>query len=175
MADETIKTTKTTAPMTPVDPVGDTSSPHTEEAKSRFNAALEEAKAGASALKDEAKIRASAYRAQAKDKGEHWTAEAKSKAGELADEGKAKASGALLGLSRLVDENAPRIDENLGPKYGDYARSASRSIRDTAESLDRKSVEELGEDARSFVREKPGAAVGLAALAGFFFARIFRK
>jgi len=156
--------------------VGSTSyTPHTEEAKSRFNAALEEAKAGATALKDEAVTRASAYRDQARGKGENWTADAKSKAGDLAVEGKAKASGALLGLSRLVDENASKIDENLGPKYGDYARSASRSLRETADSLESKSVDELGTDARTFVREQPAAAVGIAAFAGFLVARIFRK
>jgi ElaB/YqjD/DUF883 family membrane-anchored ribosome-binding protein len=150
-------------------------SPHTEEARSRFNAALEEAKAGASALKDEATARASAYRDQARGRGENWTAEARTRAGDLAVEGKAKASGALLGLSRLVDENAATIDQNLGPRYGDYARSAADSLRETADSLERKSVDELGEDARTFVRESPAAAVGLAALAGFIVARIFRK
>jgi hypothetical protein len=32
----------------------------------------------------------------------------------------------------------------------------------------------LGNDAREFVRKSPGTAVGLAALAGFLFARLFR-
>ncbi len=153
---------------------GAASSSHAEEAKSRFNAALEEARAGASLLKEEAVTRAGAYRDQARGKGENLTADARTKAADLAVEGKAKASGALLGLSRLVDENAAKIDENLGPKYGDYARTASRTLRDTADSLERKSVEELGGDARTFVREQPAAAVGLAALAGFVVARIFR-
>lgn len=149
--------------------------PYRDEAKSHFSAAIEEAKAGAAALKDEAKSRASSYREQAKDKSEHWSSDAKTSASGLAVEGKAKASGALMGLSRVVEENAPKLDENLGPRYGDYARNASRSIRETAEKLDQKSVEELGQDARTFVREQPGTAVGLAALAGFLFARIFRK
>ena len=81
----------------------------------------------------------------------------------------------MSSLGRIVADNAPTLDEKLGNKYGDYARSASRSLQETAARLDNKSVEELGEDAREFVRKSPGTAVGLAALAGFFIARLFRS
>lgn len=172
-------TTKTTPPTTPAaEPevaAAGASSRNTKEAKSRFNAALNEAKAGAAALGEEAKTRANAYRGQAKSKGEGWQTEAKTKAGDFATQGKAKASEALTGLSRIVDENAPTLDEKLGPKYGDYARNASRSIQSTAESLNQKSVDELAEDGREAVRKNPAAAVGIAALAGFLFARLFRR
>jgi len=145
------------------------------EAKSHFDAAIEEAKAAATALTADAKERAASYREQAKAKSGDWSGEAKVKAGELAKEGKAKASSALSGLGKIVNDNAGAIDEKLGAKYGDYARSASKSLQSTAEKLDSKSVEELGEDARQFVREKPATAVGIAALAGFLIARIFRS
>lgn len=145
------------------------------EAKSRFNAALEEAKAGAAALGAEAKERAGTYRTQAKTKGDDYTVQAKMKAGELAREGKTRASDALATLGKMVADNAPTVDEKLGSKYGDYARSASRSLQETAARLDEKSVEELGEDAREFVRRSPGTAVGLAAVAGYFIARLFRS
>jgi ElaB/YqjD/DUF883 family membrane-anchored ribosome-binding protein len=75
----------------------------------------------------------------------------------------------------VVNENAPVIDENLGERYGEYARTASRKLEETARRLDQKSVEELGEDAREFVRKSPAAAVGLAALAGFLLARLLRR
>ena len=146
-----------------------------DQAKSRFNAALEEARAGASALGAEARERAGAYRDTARTRGSDWAGEAKSKAGELAVQGKSKASEALSGLSRVVNENAPTIDENLGERYGEYARTASRKLEQTAQRLDQKSVEELGEDAREFVRKSPAAAVGLAALAGFLLARLLRR
>lgn len=155
-----------------------TASPATgtaSEAKSRFTAALDEAKAGVAALGAEAKGRAAGYTDEARAKGEDWTAEAKTKATELAYTGKAKASEAISGLSRVVAENAATIDEKLGEKYGDYARSASQSLEDISGKLDAKSVEELGEDAREMVRKSPAAAVGLAALAGFLFARIFSR
>jgi len=145
------------------------------EAKSRFNAALEEARAGAALLGAEARERVSEYGTQARTRGDDLAATAKTRAAELAVQGKSKASEALTGLSRMVTENAPTIDENLGPKYGEYARSASRKLEETAQSLDQKSVEELTEDAREMVRKSPAAAVGLAALAGFLLARLLRR
>lgn len=147
----------------------------TSEARSRFNAALDEARAGAVALKSEAREKASAYGSQARERGEDWVVEAKTKAGELAVEGKARASEAMTSLAKIVDDNAGAIDDKLGAKYGDYARSASKSLSSTATKLDQKSLDELGEDAREFVRKSPAAAVGLAALAGFLVARILRR
>lgn len=142
------------------------------EAKSRFNAALEEAKAGAAALRAEGKERAVAYRENAKDKGEGYAAEAKTKSRDLANQGKAKAGEGLRALSGAVSENAHYVDEHLGAKYGDYARSASRSLDDYAGRLDEKSIDELGQDAREFVRKSPGLAVGMAAAFGFMLSRM---
>ena len=149
--------------------------PKGSEARSRFNAALDEARAGAVALKSEAREKATAYGSQARERGEDWVVEAKTKAGELAVEGKARASEAMTSLAKIVDDNAGTIDEKLGAKYGDYARSASKSLSSTATKLDQKSLDELGEDAREMVRKSPAAAVGLAALAGFLVARILRR
>ena len=151
------------------------SADHRSEAKSRFSAALDEAKAGAAALKAEASDRASSYKGQARDRSQDYSEQARTKASELAIEGKNKASEALLALSRMVDDNAASVDSSLGAKYGDYARSASRSIRETAEKLDQKSVEELGDDTREYIRTNPGAAVGIAALTGYLIARTFSR
>jgi ElaB/YqjD/DUF883 family membrane-anchored ribosome-binding protein len=161
---------ETTSPET-----GELANTRRTEAKSRFNAALEEARAGAALLGDEARERVGGYGSQAKARSSDWVDDAKTKAGELAVQGKAKASDALTGLSRVVGDNAGKVDDNLGAKYGDYARTASQKLQETAETLDRKSVEELGEDARELVRKSPAAAVGLAALAGFLLARLFRR
>ncbi|WP_324260392.1 hypothetical protein U4960_09415 [Altererythrobacter sp. H2] len=183
---ETSKTTpkKTTARKAAPTKTGATAAApdsNTAEAKTRFNAALEEAKAGAAALKAEASGKAVNLREQAKGKGEDWVSEAKAygeqakgKAGELAVEGKTKASDALSSLGKMVADNAPAIDERFGTQYGDYARKASRTLHETSAKLDNKSVEEIGDDARKFVRESPGLAVGLAAVAGFLIARVLR-
>jgi ElaB/YqjD/DUF883 family membrane-anchored ribosome-binding protein len=146
-----------------------------DEAKSRFNAALEEARAGAALLGAEARERATAYSAQARERSDDWSGDAKVKATELAYQGKAKASEGLSALGKFVGDNAGAIDEKLGAQYGEYARSASKTLQDTASKLEQKSVEQLGEDAREFVRKSPAAAVGLAALAGFLLARLFRR
>lgn len=150
------------------------------EAKSRFNAALEEAKAGAAALRAEAENRLTVVGGQARGKGDDLVAEAKSygeqalgRAGELAVEGKAVAADAIASLGKVVGETAGQIDEKLGAQYGDYARKASRTLQETSAKLDAKSVEELGEDAREMVRRSPAAAVGIAAVFGFFLARVF--
>jgi ElaB/YqjD/DUF883 family membrane-anchored ribosome-binding protein len=150
------------------------------EAKSRFNAALEEAKLGAAALRAEAENRFTTASGQAKGKGTDLVAEARSygdqalgKAGEFAVEGKKVTSDAIASLGKVVGDTAAQIDEKLGEQYGDYARKASRTLAETSAKLESKSVEELGEDAREAVRKSPGVAVGVAAVFGFFLARIF--
>lgn len=154
---------------------------HTAEAKGRFNAALQEAKAGAAALRDEAADRAAAYRNKARTQSDDWVAEAKTyteqargKAGELATDGKGRLAEAIAALGRAVFDTAPTVDEKLGAKYGDYARTASRSLQDVSSRIDAKTVDEIGEDAREFVRKSPGLAVGIAAVGGFLLARMFR-
>ena len=73
-----------------------------------------------------------------------------------------------------MSDTASTVDERLGAKYGDYARTASKSLQDYSTRLDNRSVEELGEDAREFVRKSPGLAIGMAAVGGFLLARLLR-
>ena len=152
------------------------------EAKSHFAKAVEEAKAGAQALGKEAQDRAGEYRDklnQQKDdlaaKGREKSGEAKDMAYDYATQGKAKATEGMQKFGKLVEDNAAMIDEKLGVQYGNYARSAAATINDTASRLDEKSLEDLGEDARQFVREKPALAVGLAVGAGYMLARLFSR
>ena len=152
-----------------------------EQAKSHFTKAVEEAKAGAQALGKEAQDRAGAYREKFGQTSGDWMNEARARgsdaklrAAELANEGKAGASRAISGLGKVVEDNAALIDEKVGVKYGDYARTAARSMQDAATRLDAKELAELGEDAKEFVRKSPGLAIGMAAVAGFMLARLFR-
>jgi ElaB/YqjD/DUF883 family membrane-anchored ribosome-binding protein len=163
-----------------------------EPAKARFTKALDEAKAGAEQLRREAKERAEQigkeareragqYREKAQATGAEWANEAKVRSGEareraadIAVEAKSKASEGIASVGKMVEENAHFIDEKVGSKYGDYARSAARSMQDAAVKLDAKDIGELGEDAKEFVRKSPGLAIGVAAVAGFMLARLFR-
>lgn len=155
------------------------------EARNRFNAAIEEAKAGVEALKSEAVQRTSEYRAKATAKVEAGTADwvgeakaagqdAKQRGAKLAQEGKTRVSDGLAALGKTVSDNAGMIDDKLGAQYGDYARTAARTMQETAAKLDSKDFNELGDDAREFVRNSPGAAIGIAAVAGFFIAKLFK-
>ena len=157
-----------------------TDTPESNAAKGHFAKAVEEAKAGAQALGKEAQERADLYREKAVEKGSDWVSEAKSRgteakdrAAEIAQQGKAGATRAMSTIGKMVDENAPLLDEKVGVKYGDYARQAARSNQDAADRLDAKELGDLADDAKEFVRKSPGLAVGMAAVAGFMLARLF--
>ncbi|HQA18527.1 MAG TPA: hypothetical protein PK680_09110 [Novosphingobium sp.] len=193
--DKTVKTTAAKKPAATRKPAAAKAAPKAAEpgeAKAKFAKAIEEAKAGAQALASEAQTRAKtlqkdaqakagAYKEQLAAKSGDWAEEAKDiagqakeRAGELAKEGKAKTSDAIAGLGKIVADNAETIDEKLGVKYGDYARSAARSMQETAAKIEAKDLNELGEDAKEFVRKKPGLALGIAAVVGFMVSRLFK-
>lgn len=160
---------------------GESTGSSAAEAKTRFSRAVEEAKAGVVALKDEALDRGNAYRDQAQAKAgdlqgqaREYLDQAKDKGLILARDGKAKATGALGTIGTMITDNAGTIDEKLGVQYGDYARSAAKSIQDAAAKLDQKDIGELGDDVAAFVRKSPGLALGLAAVAGFMISRMLR-
>jgi ElaB/YqjD/DUF883 family membrane-anchored ribosome-binding protein len=160
---------------------GTTADAGTDAAKNHFAKAVEEALAGAKALGAEAQNRAGEYREKLYEKKDGLTGEAKVRSDEykekafgFADDGKARASGALSSLSQLITDNAGTLDEKIGVKYGDYARNAAQSVQGVAAKLDEKSLDELGEDAREFVRTSPALALGLAAAAGYLLGRVFK-
>lgn len=171
------------------DPVAAAASPaaaatdNVASAKSRFGKAVEEARAGAEALKDEAVLRSAAYTEKYREKvttatgdwqedAKVYAGQAKEKAAALAKEGKTRASDALAAVGKTIADTAPTVDEKLGPQYGDYARGAARWTQETAAKLESKDLGELGDDIKSFVKSSPGAAIGIAAVAGFFVARM---
>ncbi|MBS0475886.1 MAG: hypothetical protein JSR28_12200, partial [Proteobacteria bacterium] len=151
------------------------------DAKAKFSKAIEEARAGATALGKEAQAKAGVYKEQFAARSNDWVDEAKDMAGQakerasvLANDGKAKTSDAIASLGKIVADNAGTIDEKLGTRYGDYARTAARSMQETAAKIEAKDLSELGDDAKEFVRKSPGLAIGIAAVAGFMLSRVFK-
>jgi ElaB/YqjD/DUF883 family membrane-anchored ribosome-binding protein len=149
--------------------------------KSNFSKAIDDAKTKAQQLGKDAQERASAYCDMLSQSRDDWANEARSRSGEarekayqLAKDGKARASEYIGGFGKMVEDNADAIDSRVGAKYGDYARSAGRSLQDAAQTLDSRELEELAEDARQFIRENPALSVGIAAAAGYCMARLFR-
>jgi ElaB/YqjD/DUF883 family membrane-anchored ribosome-binding protein len=184
MAKTPAPTSSTTKPATKTPakkPAAKAASAGSGEAKVKFAKAIEEAKAGATALTADAKAKAEGYRDQLSAKSTDWVEEAKDIAGQakgraadLAIEGKTKASDAIASLGKLVGDNAHSIDEKLGTRYGDYARTAARTMQESAAKLDSKDINELGDDAKEFVRKSPGLAIGIAATLGFLISRLFK-
>lgn len=101
------------------------------------------------------------------------TEELGERAREFAADIKLRLSDAIRNLGKLLGDGAEVLDQNVGPKYGDYARNASTSVRDAADRLRAKPVEDIADDAREFVRTKPAVAVGIAAVASLVVARLF--
>ncbi|WP_374528615.1 hypothetical protein [Novosphingobium sp.] len=185
MAKTPTTTTKTTAAKKPAakKPAAakTPAAAETGAAKAKFSKAIEEARAGAVALGSEAQAKVGVYREQLAAKSGDWVGEAKDladqakgRATELAKDGKAKTSDALASLGKIVADNAGTIDEKLGVRYGDYARTAARSMQETAAKIESKDLAELGDDAKEFVRKSPGLAIGIAAVAGFLISRLFK-
>ncbi len=152
-----------------------------EKAKTRFAQAVDEARSSAETLKAEALEKGQVYKDKATDTAAQWSdeakalaAQAKDKGVDLAHDGKAKASEALAAVGKAIAGSAEAIDEKLGVKYGDYARTAGKSVEDTADKLASKDFAELGEDVKTFVRKSPATALGIAAVTGFVLARLFR-
>ena len=100
--------------------------------------------------------------------------QATDKAREYADQGKERATTALDNFSEVVQDAARSVDERLGSEYGQYAHRAADAVTQLAEGLRGKSVDDLLEDSRAFVRRNPLATVAGAALAGFVMTRVIR-
>jgi ElaB/YqjD/DUF883 family membrane-anchored ribosome-binding protein len=110
-----------------------------------------------------------------KDSAGKLSDQASGKARDYATQGKARAAGALDEFSKLMNDAAGSVDDKLGAQYGDYARSAARSLSGFSQSLDAKDVDELLNNARDFVRKSPAVAIGTAAAIGFVLARLVKS
>lgn len=109
-----------------------------------------------------------------KDQATAYARTAGDKAREYANTGKDKATDALSGLSGFVDDLAKTVDDKVGPQYGDYARKAAGAVAGVADALKGKDVDDLVEDTRKFIREKPAVAIGAAAAVGFVLMRLMK-
>ncbi|MEP2102340.1 MAG: hypothetical protein ABJP02_12610 [Parasphingorhabdus sp.] len=97
------------------------------------------------------------------------------KARSTANDGKTKAGEAIGTFSEMIENSAKTIDENVGEKYGDYARSAADAVSSFAEKVNSKDVDEMVDDARSFVRKRPAVAIGAAAVVGLLVSRLIKS
>ena len=97
------------------------------------------------------------------------------KARQFVDDGKSRATGALDQLVQMLNDAAAQVDEKLGAQYGEYARGAATQVQGFAETVRNKDTDALIEDARGFIRQSPGVALGVTAALGFAVARLVQS
>ena len=100
--------------------------------------------------------------------------EATNRARGLADDGKARATSLLDNVSEVIDEAAQAVERKFGTDYADYAHRASGAVSGLADKVRAKTVDDLIDDTRDFVRKSPGIAIGIAAVAGFMLVRLIK-
>ncbi|MDO9487057.1 MAG: hypothetical protein Q7J32_01690 [Sphingomonadaceae bacterium] len=123
---------------------------------------------GSDATRDEgalAKVRgeASKLRGQASDR-----------ARSAAEDGKLRASETLDGFARSIHDVAGNLEEQVGPQLAQYAHRAADTLDEFSATLRNKSVDDLVDDARSFVRRSPAIAIGAALAVGFALSRFLK-
>jgi ElaB/YqjD/DUF883 family membrane-anchored ribosome-binding protein len=92
----------------------------------------------------------------------------------FADDGKGRVTGLLENVSEVLNDAAKSVDERLGGDYGDYAHRAAGAVADFAGRIRDKSVDDIYDDTRDFVRKSPAIAIGIAAVAGFALIRVIK-
>ena len=111
---------------------------------------------------------------QVRDQVTSLRGQAAERARGLADEGKGRVTGLLEDVSEVINDAARSVDERLGEDYGDYAHRAANAVADFAGRIRDKSVDDILDDTRDFVRKSPAIAIGLAAVAGFALIRVIK-
>lgn len=123
---------------------------------------------GSDATRDEgalAKVRGEATRLRG---------EATDRARSAAEDGKLKATETLDGFARSIHDVAGNLEEQVGPQIAQYAHRAADTLDEFSANLRSKSVDELVDDARSFVRRSPAIAIGAAVAVGFALSRFLK-
>ena len=92
----------------------------------------------------------------------------------FADDGKAKATSLLDDVSEVIDEAAQAVERKFGADYADYAHRASGAVSGLADKVRSRTIDDLIDDTRDFVRKSPGIAIGIAAVAGFMLVRLIK-
>ena len=111
---------------------------------------------------------------QVKDQVTNLRGQAAERARGFADDGKGRVTGLLEDVSEVINDAARSVDERLGSDYGDYAHRAAEAVAGFAGRIRDKSVDDIVDDTRDFVRKSPAVAIGIAAVAGFALVRLLR-
>ncbi|HEV2816588.1 MAG TPA: hypothetical protein VGW40_05135 [Allosphingosinicella sp.] len=111
---------------------------------------------------------------QVKDQVTSLRGQAGEKLRGFADDGKGRVTGLLEDVSEVINDAARSVDERLGADYGDYAHRAADAVAGFAGRIRGKSVDDILDDTKDFVRKSPAVAIGIAAVAGFALIRVIK-
>jgi ElaB/YqjD/DUF883 family membrane-anchored ribosome-binding protein len=111
---------------------------------------------------------------QVKDQVTNLRGQAAERARGFADDGKGRVTGLLEDVSEVINDAARSVDERLGADYGDYAHRAADAVAGFAGRIRGKSVDDIIDDTKDFVRKSPVVAIGIAAVAGFALIRVVK-
>lgn len=91
----------------------------------------------------------------------------------FADLGKDQVTNTLDGLVDAAREIADKFSDKAGP-FGSFAHQAVDTLEGWAGTVKDKSIEDLIDDGRDFVRRSPVAAVAISVAAGFALSRFLK-
>ena len=111
---------------------------------------------------------------QVKDQVTSLRSQATDRARGFADDGKGRITDLLDNVSEVINEAARSVDERLGEDYGNYAHRAASAVSDFSGRIRDKTVDDIVDDTRDFVRKSPVVAVGVAAVVGFALIRLVK-
>lgn len=112
---------------------------------------------------------------QLKDQVSTLKGQAGEQARTFAVDGKQQATDLLQSLAQIIQEAAASIEERLGGQYAGFGHRAADQVNALAGTISERSVDDLIENARAFVRRSPTAAISVAALIGFAISRVARS
>jgi ElaB/YqjD/DUF883 family membrane-anchored ribosome-binding protein len=111
---------------------------------------------------------------QVKEQVTSLRSQATDRARGFADDGKGRVTGLLENVSEVINDAAKSVDERLGEDYGEHAHRAANAVADFAGRIRDKSVDDIFDDTRDFVRKSPAIAIGIAAVVGFALIRVVK-
>ena len=123
---------------------------------------------GSAATRDEGAL------AKVKGEATKLRGQATDRARSAAEDGKLRATETLDGFARSIHDVAGNLEEQVGPQLAQYAHRAADTLDEFSANLRSKSVDELVDDARSFVRRSPAIAIGAAVAVGFALSRFLK-
>ena len=92
----------------------------------------------------------------------------------IINEGKAQLTSAVDGLVSAAHDIAERLHDGGAAPVADYVRKAAETVAIWSRSVDDKSLDEIADDTRAFVRGNPMLSVAIAVTGGFVLSRYLR-